>query len=261
MNAESNRLLDLSARPIIAHRGASGSAPENTIAAFELALVQGADAIELDVRLTADGVPVVLHDPTLDRTTNHQGPIGAVAADRLGDIDAGARFTPDRGRTYPFRETGVQVPTLAEVLRAFPLMPFLIEIKEARAQEAVRQVLLEEGAILRCVLAAENDIALTSFREPPFAVAASGREIGVLYRATLFRRIPEPVAYRALSVPCRHRGLTVPTPRFVRAARTLGCPVHVWTVDDPAVAQRLWSHGVSGIVTNFPDRIRDTMSS
>jgi glycerophosphoryl diester phosphodiesterase len=255
MNAECNRLLDLSARPVIAHRGASGSAPENTIAAFELALVQGADAIELDVRLTADGVPVVLHDPTLDRTTSHRGPIGAVAEDRLRDIDAGARFTPDRGQTYPFRETGVQVPTLAEVLRAFPLMPFLIEIKEAQAQDAVKRVLLEEGATLRCVLASEQEAALTSFREPPFAVAASGREIGALYRAALFHRIPQQVPYRTLSVPRRYRGLTVPTPRFVRAAGGLGCPVHVWTVDDPGTAARLWAVGVSGIVTNYPERI------
>ena len=250
-----NPLLDLSARPIIAHRGASGHAPENTMAAFELALQQGADAIELDVRLTADGVPVVLHDPTLDRTTSHQGPLGAVASDRLRDIDAGARFTPDRGRTYPFRGSGVQVPTLTEVLRAFPLMPFLIEIKEAPAQEAVKRGLLEEGAVLRCVLASEHDAALTSFREPPFAVAAGGREIGALYRAVLFRRVPAAVPYSALSVPARYRGLVVPTRRFNAAARALGCPVHVWTVNDPALARRLWANGAAGIVTNFPDRM------
>jgi glycerophosphoryl diester phosphodiesterase len=251
-----NPLLDLSSRPVIAHRGASGSAPENTIAAFEVAVEQGADAIELDVRLTADGVPVVLHDPTLDRTTSHQGPIGAVAADRLRDIDAGARFTPDGGRTYPFRGSEVQVPTLSEVLRAFPLMPFLIEIKEAQAQEAVKRVLLEEGAVLRSVLASEQDASLTSFREAPFAVAACGGEIGALYRAVLFRRMPAAVPYRALSVPVRHRGLPVPTRAFVAAARRLGCAVHVWTINDPSVAQRLWGLGVCGIVTNFPDRIR-----
>jgi glycerophosphoryl diester phosphodiesterase len=250
-----NPLLDLSSRPVIAHRGASGSAPENTIAAFEVAVAQSADAIELDVRLTADGVPVVLHDPTLDRTTSHQGPIGAVAADRLRDIDAGARFTPDGGRTYPFRGSGVQVPTLTDVLRAFPLMPFLIEIKEAQAQEAVKRVLLEEGAVLRSVLASEQDAALTSFREPPFAVAACGGEIGALYRAVLFRGVPAAVPYRALSVPVRYRGLPVPTRAFVAAARRLGCPVHVWTINDPSVAQRLWGVGVCGIVTNSPDKI------
>lgn len=251
-----NPLLDLSARPIIAHRGASGHAPENTMAAFELALAEGADAIELDVRLTADGLPAVLHDPTLDRTTSHSGRLGAVTAAQLRDMDAGARFSPDRGRTYPFRGVGVQIPTLTEVLRAFPLMPFLIEIKEPEAQEAVKRVLLEEGAVLRSVLASEQAAALTGFREPPFAVAACAGEIGALYRAVLFRRVPAAVPYQALSVPVRHRGLPVPTRAFVAAARRLGCPVHVWTVNDPATARTLWGRGVAGIVTNFPLRIK-----
>jgi glycerophosphoryl diester phosphodiesterase len=179
---------------------------------------------------------------------------------QLQELDAGARFTPDRGRTFPFRDSGVGVPTLGAVLRAVPLMPILLEIKEPAAQEAVEQVLREENAANRCVLASEHHAALTRFRKPPFSVAASGSEIGALYRAALFRRVPERVSYHAMSVPCRHRGLTVPTPRFIRAARALGCPVHVWTVDDPATAQRLWAAGVAGIVTNFPERIREAMS-
>jgi glycerophosphoryl diester phosphodiesterase len=256
MNAKCNRLLDLSARPIIAHRGASGSAPENTIAAFELAVAHGADAIELDVRLTADRVPVVLHDATLDRTTTGRGLLGLMTLEQVQELDAGSRFTADRGRSFPFRGSGVRVPTLAEVLRAISGLPVLLEIKEPAAQEAVERVLREENAVNRCVLASEHHSALTRFREPPFALAASGAEIGALYRAALFRRVPERVAYQTMSVPLRHRGLTVPTPRLLRAARKLGCPVHVWTVDDPAVAQRLWATGVSGIVTNFPERMR-----
>jgi glycerophosphoryl diester phosphodiesterase len=255
-----NPLLDLTARPIIAHRGASGEAPENTMPAFELAVQQGADAIELDVRLTRDGVPVVLHDATLNRTTNHPGPLRALPLDRLREIDAGARFTPDQGRTYPFRGAGVQVPTLAQVLRAFPLMPFLVELKEPEAQEPVKRVLLEESAALRSVLASEHGASLTLFREEPFAVAACGGEIGTLFRAVLFRRVPATVPYRALSVPVRYRGLPVPTRAFVAAARGLGCPVHVWTVNDAATARTLWGRGVAGIVTNFPERVRSAGS-
>ena len=134
-------------------------------------------------------------------------------------------------------------------------MPVLLEIKEVTAQEAVRQVLLKEKAVERCVLAAEDHAALQLFRAPPFAVAASGSEIGVLYRAVLVRRVPASVPYRCLSVPVRHRGLPVPTRSFVSAARGLGCPVHVWTVNDAATARTLWSRGVAGIVTNQPDRI------
>lgn len=252
-----NPLLDLSARPVIAHRGASGSAPENTMAAFELAARQGADAFELDVRLTADGVPVVLHDPTLDRTTDARGPLGVLSLSDLREIDAGARFTLDRGRTFPFRAVDVRIPSLAEVLRGFPEMPVLLEIKEMMAQEAVRQVLLEENAVERCVLASESSAALQVFREPPFAIAACGGEIGGLYWSVLLRRVPAKVPYRALSVPVRHRGLPVPTRAFVAAARGLGCPVHVWTVNDAVTAKVLWGRGAAGMVTNFPDLISE----
>lgn len=250
-----NPLLDLSARPVIAHRGASGSAPENTLPAFELAVRQGADAFELDVRLTRDGVPVVLHDSTLDRTSDRRGPVGRLTLAELGETDAGARFTADGGRTYPFRGGIARVPTLAEVLRGFPEIPVMVEVKEPGAQEAVRQVILEEGAAERCVLASEHHAALRVFREPPFAAAASGGEVGALYRGVLLRRVPGTVQYRLLSVPERHRGLRVPTRGFVAAARRLGCPVHVWTINDPAAARRLWGLGVSGIVTNVPERI------
>jgi glycerophosphoryl diester phosphodiesterase len=249
-----NPLLDLALKLVIAHRGASGSAPENTIEAFELAVRQGADAFELDVRLTGDGVPVILHDATLDRTTDRGGPLRGLSLSELREVDAGARFTLD-GRTFPFRAADVRIPTLSEVLRGFPAMPLLLEVKEPSAQEAVRRVLLEEDAAGRCVLASEHHAALPAFREPPFAVAASGAEIGALYLAVLLRRVPNSVSYRALSVPVRHRGLPVPTRRFVAAARGLGCPVHVWTVNDPAIAQTLWERGVAGIVTNFPERM------
>src|SRR5829696_8554802 len=126
MKGQCNPLLDLSARPVIAHRGAPGSAPENTMPAFQLAARQGADAFELDVRLTADGVPVVFHDLTLERTTDGTGPIGALRLNELRSIDAGAKFTADRNLTFPFRAADVRIPTLADVLRGFPEMALLV---------------------------------------------------------------------------------------------------------------------------------------
>lgn len=256
-----NVLLDLTARPVIAHRGAPASAPENTLAAFELAVRQGADAFELDVRLTRDGAPVVIHDAMLDRTTDLAGPVGARTLAELKACDAGHRFTSDQGRTFSFRATGVHIPTLAEVLWTFPAMPVLVEVKEPEVQEAVRRVLIEEQAAERCVVASEDSGSLEAFRDGPIACGASGAEIAALYRAVLFRR-PLPVArYRFLSVPVRHRGMPVPTRRFVTAARKMGCPVHVWTVNDPATSRRLWSRGVAGIVTNVPEMIRPTAPS
>jgi glycerophosphoryl diester phosphodiesterase len=253
-----NPLLDLSARPIIAHRGASGSAPENTMAAFRLAAELGADAFELDVRLTADGVPVLLHDRMLDRTTDRTGRLRALTLEQLAEVDAGAWFTRDRGRTYPFRGADVRIPKLRQVLQAFPEMPCMVEVKEPEAQEAVRRVLLEERAADRCVIASEHYDALRVFRGPPFATAAARAEIGALYRAVLFRRVPASVPYRCLSVPVRHRGLPVPTQAFVAAARRLGCPMHVWTVNRTATARLLWSRGVAGVVTNYPEVMRST---
>jgi glycerophosphoryl diester phosphodiesterase len=251
-----NVLLDLSARPVIAHRGASAYAPENTLPAFELAVQQGADAFELDVRLTRDGAPVVIHDDTLGRTTDLTGPVRGHTLAALRGADAGRWFTPDRGRTFPFRDTDVRIPTLAEVLWTFPAMPVMIEVKEPEVQEAVRRALIENGAAERCVVASEHVAALELFRQEPFACGASGPEISALYRAALLRRATRECRYRMLSVPLRWHGLPVPTRGFVQAARRLGCPVHVWTVNDPATARRLWARGVAGIVTNVPDVIR-----
>jgi glycerophosphoryl diester phosphodiesterase len=247
-----NPLLDLDARPVIAHRGASAEAPENTLAAFEAAVQRGADAFELDVRLTADGAPVVIHDDTLDRTTDRTGLVRSHTLAELRSVDAGAKFTTDRGQTHPYRGGDVRIPTLGEVLWAFPRMPVLLEIKEPEAQEAVRKVLLQEDAAERCVVASEDRAALRAFEAAPFARGASGGEISALYWAALLGRRMPAAGYRLLSVPERYRGLTVPTRRFVAAAGALGCPVHVWTIDEPATARRLGTRGVAGIVTNAP---------
>ena len=256
-----NPLLDLAAHPVIAHRGSSAEAPENTLAAFEAAVRRGADAVELDVRLTADGAPVVIHDATLDRTTDRSGPVGALTLADLRSVDAGSKFTPDGGRTYPHRGQGARVPTLGEVLWTFPRMPMLVEIKEPQSQDAVRRVLLQEGAAERCVVASEHSEALRAFDEPPFARGASGSEIAALYWAAMLRRRAPAATYRFLSVPRRHRGLRVPTRAFVAAAQARGCPVHVWTVDSAATARRLWQRGVAGVVTNRPEEIRNAVNS
>jgi glycerophosphoryl diester phosphodiesterase len=256
-----NPLLDLDARPVIAHRGASGRAPENTLPAFALAVEQGADAFELDVRVTRDGAAVVIHDEDLDRTTDLTGPVRARTLAELRAADAGYRFSLDRGRSFPFRHQDVRVPTLAEVLWAFPAIPIMIEVKEPEVQEAVQRVLLEAQAVERCVVASEHVGALELFRQGPFACGAAASDIAALYRGALLRRPPRECGYRFLSVPLRWRGLPVPTRGFVRAARALGAPVHVWTVNDAATARRLWARGVAGIVTNVPDVIRAARAS
>lgn len=252
MAKRSNPLLDPGGHPVIAHRGTSATVPENTLAAFELAEQQGAEAFELDVRLSADGAAVVMHDSTLERTTDGKGPVRALSLVDLRALDAGANFTSDGGATFPFRAQGLRVPTLGEVLWAFPRRSVLVELKEAEAQEAVKRVLMQEGAVDRCVLASEHRSALEAFRDPPFARAASASEISELYWGLVLRRQIPPPRYDLLSVPLRHRGITVPTRRFVAAARGFGRPVHVWTINDAPTARRLWARGVAGVVTNVP---------
>lgn len=245
-------LLDPGLRPIVAHRGASARAPENTLPSFALGLAEGADAIELDVHVSADGVPIVLHDPTLDRTTDSTGEVARLPLERIRAADAGARFTPDGGRTFPFRGRGIRVPTLEEVLDAFPSAPILIELKTPAACDAVRRVLRARGAAERCLLMSFDEAAVMSFREPPWLTGATGGETLALIRSALLRRPCGTPGYRAFSVPERHRGLPLPLRTLAAAARALGYPVHVWTVDSPARARRLWRKGVAGIITNRP---------
>ncbi len=251
-----NPLLAFDRRLVVGHRGAAAIAPENTLASFRLAVAQGADAIELDVHLTGDGVPVVIHDPDLARTTDRAGAVAALSLAEVQAADAGARFTRDGGRSFPYRGAGVRVPTLDEVLRALPRVPLLIELKTVASQLPVRRVLAAHDAARRVVLASAHDHALDAFRAPPWQTCASGAETARLYFGRLAGGAPVGVRYAMLSVPLRHRGvLPIPTPGFIRAARALGAPVHVWTVDDAAVARRLWARGAAGVVTNDPGRM------
>jgi len=254
-SAPPHPLLSRGRRLVIGHRGSPLEAPENTLESFRLALAQGADALELDVHVSGDGVPMVIHDPDLRRTTDRAGLVVHQAAAELQAADAGARFTPDGGRTFPWRGRGVRIPTLEEVLLAFPATPLLIELKTPLAQDAVHAVLSRHAAYARTLPASAHDDALIVFRRHRAAYSASQREIARLYFGTPSGLAPRAVPYRALAVPYTYRGLVVPTAWFVRAAHRRDATVHVWTVDDERVARRLWTRGVTGIVTNVPGRM------
>lgn len=245
-------LLDPARHIVIGHRGAAAEAPENTLPSFARALEAGADALELDVRVTADGVPIVMHDPTLDRTTDRSGTVASLSWEEVRTADAGARFSGDGGESLPFRDRGLSVPTLAEVLQRFPDTPLVVELKEACGADRVKAVLEQHGAAERGVLGSFDAAALEPFRTGGFLLGAGRGEVARLLVGSLVGLPPRRVGYSALTIPLRHRGLPVVTNGLLRAARRLGCPVHVWTVDDPSVAQRLWERGVIGIITNDP---------
>jgi len=251
-----NILTDPEAFPLIAHRGAAAEAPENTLPAFQRAADLGVDAFEFDVRLTADGAVVVHHDPTLERTTDLTGPLSARTLAELRTADAGFRFSADDGATHPFRARHVSIPTLDEVLEAFPAMPVLVELKEVAGRELVREVILHHEAAGRCLVASEHHEALACFRDGRFLLGASRRDILRLLVGAVSGARPGKVGYQALSVPVRHRFIPIATRRFIADAHRLGCPVHIWTVDDPVEASRLRGQGANGILTNDPGRLR-----
>ena len=245
-----NLLLDLCAHPVIGHRGAAGLAPENTIEGFRAGLEAGAEAIEFDVHLSRDRKAVVIHDPTLDRTTDRTGSVSALSLEDIRQADAGFRFTI--GGTFPWRGRQVRVPTLEEGVPAFPEVPLLIELKTPLAGSEVARILRESGAEDRAVVAGEDHRGLEQFDRPPFHRGASRRDI-----ARAFFGVGEPAAACAcFAVPLRPSGLAIASPRFVSKANRRGRTVHVWTVDDEASAARVWNAGAQGIVTNRPDLVR-----
>ena len=239
-------------RIVIGHRGAAAVAPENTLESIAAAVDAAADAVEIDVRVTDDGVPVLLHDETLDRTTSARGPIALRRSTVLGHVDAGALWTVDGGKTFPWRGRGVRLATLAEVLASWPTLPLLIDVKAREAQRGIARAILDARAAERCVLASEDDDALETFRRPPFLRGASRREIAVLFARVTAGQPPSTLPHVAMAIPHRYFGIPVASERFIAAARSAGNAVHVWTVDDPALAVRLWASGATGIITNAP---------
>jgi glycerophosphoryl diester phosphodiesterase len=250
------RLLALDMPSAIAHRGGSRLAPENTLAAFEQAAALGVDAIECDVHLSRDDEVVVIHDATLDRTTDASGPVRARTADELSRVDAGCRFTDETGG-HPFAGMGIGVPRLADALARWPDMPFVIEIKgdDAHAAERVAAVITAAGALDRVIIGGFNDVAVRAARRALDGVpsSASVTEVKAALRRSFFFQRPRPTGYQAFQIPRRFHGRRVATRRFVRFARAAGVAVHVWVVDDPADMRRLAEWGVTGFISDRPD--------
>lgn len=249
-----------------AHRGGSLLAPENTPTAFDRGASLGADALELDIQETRDGELVVIHDTTVDRTTGASGLVAAFTLDELRRLDAGYRFSPDGGATFPFRDQGLTIPTLREVFARYPGLRVNIDLKESNAARERRlwELIQEHEAQDRTLVASGDEHApIVRFRALTgghVATSASGDEI----RNFLFcswggvTRWMRP-AYVALQVPETWRGVRVVSPRFIAAAHRRGLDVHVWTVDDAGAMQRLLAWGADGVMTDRPDVLAQVM--
>jgi len=220
------------------------------VLAFDHGLSLGADGLEFDVHLSRDGVVVVHHDRTLERTTNGHGPLAALTADELSRLDAGAHVPA-------FAGAAGGVPTLKEVLRRYRSARMIIELKlnepvlahktidEVRAADAVERVTLGSFGtrVLRAARAYEPRIATGSSREETRLF---------LYRSWCRWPVRRP-AYQEFQVPELAGSTRVVSPRFVRYAHEANCPVKVWTVDEEGDMRRLLSWGVDGIISDRPD--------
>jgi glycerophosphoryl diester phosphodiesterase len=251
----------------LAHRGASARAPENTLEAFRLAVQSGAGGLELDVHLTRDGHVVVVHDPTLDRTTNTSGAVAGMTLDELREADAGYNFSPDGGDTHPYRGLELRIPTLADVLRKFPGVVLNIDMKADRPgiEAAVLEALRETGAVGRALVVSSRLGSVRRFRRISggyISTGASRSETGLFYLFSNLRleRFLRP-AYDALQVPLSHRGLPLVTRRFVQAAHDVGVRVDAWTINEAEEMRRLLDLGVDVIMTDRPETLADVLGN
>ncbi|MGQ0535602.1 MAG: glycerophosphodiester phosphodiesterase [Methanobacteriota archaeon] len=227
----------------IAHRGASGHAPENTLSAFRLAAKMGADAIELDVHLSKDGVPVVIHDGTLERTTTGAGLVKDRTVAELQKLEAGSWFSRDT--------RGERVPTLAEAFEAVPGMQWFAEVKTDELdypgiEKAILDVSKGKGAFERCHFISFNEASLRIVK-------------GLDRKARTSFTVEKPDPRRLREYADFADALTVrwgdAKPGLLREAEAEGLPVHVWTVNTRWAMTRVARRGVAGIITDYPDRL------
>jgi glycerophosphoryl diester phosphodiesterase len=251
---------------VFGHRGAAGTVPENTLLSFERALADGAGYIELDVHETRDGEIAIIHDDSVDRTTDGRGRVCEMDIDALRRLDAGYRFTTDGGRSYPYRGQGIRIPTLTDFFQCYPGVPTVIEVK-LLSVEGIGNLLdqiARAGKVSEVLLAGYEDEVMTAVRQ---AIAAQGVEIATSYSFGEMEALMNwlwkgchgepPVRGQALQIPCEYEGLSLITEETVSVAHSMGLEVHAWTINEVADMQRLLDLGVDGIVTDFPARMRE----
>lgn len=247
---------------VMGHRGAAGAAPENTLAAFARGLEDGASALESDVQLTRDGVPVLCHDTRVDRCTNGTGLVRAFDLTDLQTLDAGFRFHLGESDETPERGRGHRIPTLEEALNSFPDAKFNLELKGTQTQlipQAVETIRIAGRAETTLLTAAEDRMMQPlrmHVRETgvELALGASSGEVAAFAVAVARGKAPLP-GPMALQIPPDFAGQPLVTPEFIAAAHAHAMHVHVWTINDRREMARLLDLGVDGIVTDYPARL------
>jgi glycerophosphoryl diester phosphodiesterase len=243
--------LDAPVPLAFAHRGGAAAGDENTVAAFERSVTLGYRYVETDVHATADGIPVVFHDPTLARMTGRADRIDALNWADLATVRVGG---------------AAAVPRLDDVLAAWPAIRFNIDVKSDAGVGPAVTAVQEAGAVDRVLLASFSDARLARIRAlggPGLATALGRGAVARLRLASLAGgvRVRFPASAVAAQVPVRHGRLLVVDRRFVATAHRCGLQVHVWTVDDPAEMNRLLTLGVDGIMTDRTEVLREVYAA
>jgi len=259
-NGEAQAFFDYSGALVIAHRGGMALWPENTVYAFDEAEHAGATALEMDVHRTSDGELVVSHDPRVDRCTEGEGAIEQMTLAEIQALDAGYRFSPDDGATFPFRGKGIRIPTMREVFERFGHLRFVIDSKPPRPEVALQLAALANECNVsdRVCLASFHldNVAAIRRDHPHLATSLSEPEVMVFWAAQAFYLsglYQAPAG--AMQVPPSQFGVPFLTRRFVETAHAKGMLVQVWTINDEDEMRRLLDLGVDGIVTDYPDRL------
>lgn len=244
----------------LAHRGFRGEYPENTMLAFEKAAELPIDGLEMDIHSSKDGVLVVHHDKTLERTTNGHGRLQDYTLAELKQLDAGYNFTKDNGQTYPFRGQGVTIPTLEEIFVRFPEMWINVDIKQHTPSivQPFTQLIRRHNLAEKMCVGSFSDRTVHTFRNscPEVVRVAS---LGETFRLFILNHLRLSRLYwgkaHAIQIPEKERGLQVLSKRFVEAAHRNNMAIHIWTVNETADMERFINMGVDGIITDYPNRL------
>jgi len=229
--------------------------------AFSQAVALGFRFLETDLHVTADGVLVCIHDDTVERTTNGTGPVSSFSFEDLAALDAGFRHKPIAG--YPFRGTGVTVPSLEEAVTAWTDVSFVVDLK-AEGQVALLADLIERLSLHdRLIVGSFSDQRLDDFRKATGGRVATSSGPMLSRMWLLTSRVGRGAGGHAsaLQLPTQVRGIKVVDKKLVDAAHRKGLQVHVWTVNDPAEMESYLDMGVDGIISDRPDLLRDLLMS
>jgi glycerophosphoryl diester phosphodiesterase len=251
---------------VISHADDTGQGlwPGNTMVYLEGVADLGVDVLEMDAHMTSDGHIVLIHDETVDRTTNDSGLVSNFTLKEIQKLEVGINWTQDGGATHPYRGQGLQIPTVEEVFQRFPDYPMVIEIKQQSPSmaEPFCALIRRYNMTNKVLVPSFSDQAISEFRAacPEVATAAGSDEVRnfVIANFLMATNILNPL-YQAFQVPEKSGDIPVVIPHFIKTAHAHGLQVHIWTINEETDMQRFIDLGVDAIMTDRPDILLEAL--